>query len=407
MPRLWRTSFIVSLALTAALAFQFEQTSQGISGYMVNGTISHDGCLAINGTISNQTTPTYPIQVCQYKNSFFQIRQPTPNLACSQPATSWKDPTSGQVFNFSGPCDRPQFYSQALYNVTFAQPLTPNPPLQQVRQYGIPAQDVTCPQGMVLMKRSFDNSPACVKPDTAQKLVERGWGAVVTTPTPNVPSRTAIYTAGQKVGAFTILAINPGNVTGYYNSPYPIQHPGPGVFTTMRIGDTLNPTCDGSAPLVISAINYPNSITVTAGSPTTPRPGGCPICLSADSTIATPSGEVDITDVKQGTIVWSIDSNGDMVKSKVIKTNRVFVGSTHEVIDMRLKDGRELLASPNHPTYDGRTISDLKVGEKYDGSTIRSMDLVHYKYQYTYDILPSSTTGDYFADSILVGSTLK
>ena len=280
-------------------------------------------------------------------------------------------------------------------------------PLQQVKYLGIPAQSVTCPQGMVLMNRSFDNSPACVKPDTAQKLVERGWGTIVSGAAPTIPTKTSVYISGQKVGAFTVLAINPQNVTGYYNSPYPIQHLGPGVFTTMHIGDLLNPTCDGSAPLVITAINYPNSISVTEGTPTTPRPGGCPICLSASSTIATPSGLVGITDIKQGTIVWSIDSNGDMVKSKVIKTNHVFVGNAHEVIDLRLADGRNLFASPNHPTYDGRSISDLRVGERYDGSLVKSVDLIHYKYQYTYDILPNSTTGDYFADGILVGSTLK
>jgi hypothetical protein len=85
----------------------------------------------------------------------------------------------------------------------------------------------------------------------------------------------------------------------------------------------------------------------------------------------------------------------------------VFVGDSHKVIDLQLADGRELFVSPNHPTYDGRTIAVLKVGETYDGSTIKSTELVQYKYQFTYDILPDSQTGNYFANDILVGTTLK
>ena len=74
---------------------------------------------------------------------------------------------------------------------------------------------------------------------------------------------------------------------------------------------------------------------------------------------------------------------------------------------MQLSDGRELFVSPNHPTYDNRTIAGLKVGETYDGSTVKSIEPVPYKYQFTYDILPDSQTGNYWANGILVGSALK
>jgi hypothetical protein len=95
-----------------------------------------------------------------------------------------------------------------------------------------------------------------------------------------------------------------------------------------------------------------------------------------------------------------------IIKSKVIKINNVFVGAT-QLIDLQLADGRELFVSPNHPTYDGRIMTDLKVGETYDGSTVKSIEFIPYKYQFTYDILPDSQTGNYFANGILVGSTLK
>jgi hypothetical protein len=325
-------------------------------------------------------------------------------------------------------------------------------PLKQFKS-GIKIQDIVCKQDLTLLVSHY-GLPVCVTPDTAQKLVEHGWTIIVKSSTPtscpsgqtmaNGPWVTCIpvrptfwcstgyiaiqispdsyscqptnppplsnptaYLVGQKVGVFTISTINPYNVTGYYNSPYPIGRPGLGDFTIMHLGDTLNPTCDGSAPLVITAINYPNSITVSIGKSMGRAYHGCPVCLSANSVIKTPNSDVNVKDIKDGMTVWSTDSNGIIIKSKVIKINHVFVGDTHKVIDLQLADGRELFVSPNHPTYDGRIIADLKVGETYDGSTVKSIELVPYKYQFTYDILPDTQTGNYWANGILVGSTLK
>ena len=51
-------------------------------------------------------------------------------------------------------------------------------PKKQIEQ-GVQYYNVKCNVGLVLMKKLSDNSPACVKPDTSQKLVERHWGATV------------------------------------------------------------------------------------------------------------------------------------------------------------------------------------------------------------------------------------
>lgn len=48
-------------------------------------------------------------------------------------------------------------------------------PLQQAN-FGIPASELACKRGQELVFKSTNNSPACVKPETAQKLIERGWG---------------------------------------------------------------------------------------------------------------------------------------------------------------------------------------------------------------------------------------
>lgn len=53
------------------------------------------------------------------------------------------------------------------------------PPLEQTR-YGILAKNVSCINGQILMLKAEDNSPTCVKPDIAQKLIERGWAKEMT-----------------------------------------------------------------------------------------------------------------------------------------------------------------------------------------------------------------------------------
>ncbi|MDE1814893.1 MAG: hypothetical protein KGI05_09570, partial [Thaumarchaeota archaeon] len=47
-------------------------------------------------------------------------------------------------------------------------------PLQQF-QSGIIAKDVMCKQGLQLIFKSEDDSPACAKSDTSNILIERGW----------------------------------------------------------------------------------------------------------------------------------------------------------------------------------------------------------------------------------------
>lgn len=51
-------------------------------------------------------------------------------------------------------------------------------PLMQFKS-GISASDVKCQQGFGLVIKSDDNSPACVKPDTAAKLVAWGWAKLL------------------------------------------------------------------------------------------------------------------------------------------------------------------------------------------------------------------------------------
>jgi hypothetical protein len=61
-----------------------------------------------------------------------------------------------------------------------------------------------------------------------------------------------------------------------------------------------------------------------------------------------------------------------------------------------LNSGRAIEMSPGHPTAGGVPFSRLVAGERLD-----EVHTIH-----TYDILPASSTGAYFAAGALVGSTL-
>ncbi|MDE1766845.1 MAG: hypothetical protein KGI27_11330 [Thaumarchaeota archaeon] len=68
-------------------------------------------------------------------------------------------------------------------------------PLKQFKS-GIESKDVKCNSGYVLVVKAEDGSPACVKPETAQKLIERGWAREIVTvdPMANLANDTGTIT---------------------------------------------------------------------------------------------------------------------------------------------------------------------------------------------------------------------
>jgi Hint domain len=133
----------------------------------------------------------------------------------------------------------------------------------------------------------------------------------------------------------------------------------------------------------------------------------CPICLARATRIATPSGDVAVEDIRVGMEVWSVDSAGRRIIATVIRAGSIAVPPTHRVVSLALADGRTLHASPGHPLADGRQLGDLKPGDVVDGTSVVAADLVAYGGGSTFDLLPSGPTGVYFADGILLGSTLR
>lgn len=133
---------------------------------------------------------------------------------------------------------------------------------------------------------------------------------------------------------------------------------------------------------------------------------GCPICLAGNTLIDTPSGLVPVKDVQVGMPIWTTDKAGHRVSGFVMKTSKVPVPPIHEMVRLVLDDGRELFVSPGHPTIDGRSVSDLMLGDLYDGASIVSAQRVPYDESATYDVLPSGETGFYWANGVQLGSTL-
>jgi hypothetical protein len=167
---------------------------------------------------------------------------------------------------------------------------------------------------------------------------------------------------------------------------------------------TEKPGYNRTEEIVEGAISKTGTITITKR---TDYPYGCPICLAKGTSISTPSGFIAVENLQAGIKVWTVNNQGEKIEAKIAKISKTPVPNSHYVTHLKLKDGRELIVSPNHPTIDGKRIGTLVVGEVIDGSEIVSTSLEKYTNTYTYDILPEGDTGAYWADGILIGSTLK
>ena len=119
-----------------------------------------------------------------------------------------------------------------------------------------------------------------------------------------------------------------------------------------------------------------------------------------------PRGDVLVSRLMVGDPVWSADANGKRIQARVARVVSVSA-KRHAVVELRLMDGRVLRVSAGHPLAGGRSIGALMVGERLDGSIIASMRKLPYHGTHTWDLLPDGPTGWYWADGVLLGSTLR
>jgi hypothetical protein len=134
--------------------------------------------------------------------------------------------------------------------------------------------------------------------------------------------------------------------------------------------------------------------------------GVCSICkcASPETPIATPHGERRIADLRPGDLVYSVD--GDAIRAvPIVRVNRTPVVG-HHVLHVTFESGRFIDMTAEHPLADGRPLSVLSAGTQLMGGVVSSVTRVAYTHPATYDILPDSTSGAYFASGVLIGSTL-
>jgi hypothetical protein len=155
--------------------------------------------------------------------------------------------------------------------------------------------------------------------------------------------------------------------------------------------------------LITGTIDANGSIEVENQEPGFPS---CPICLAEGTLIDTPRGAAAIEDLRVGDPVWTMNGAGERVPGRILRSDSVRVPATHQVIHLILSNGRELSASPGHPTTDGRVLGDLSSGDLLDGAYVVLAERLPYAGTRTYDLLPSGGTGFYWANGILMGSTL-
>lgn len=130
-------------------------------------------------------------------------------------------------------------------------------------------------------------------------------------------------------------------------------------------------------------------------------------CLSIDTLISTPEGNIPVTNLRPGMSVYSVDKDGKKTIMPIELASKVSVPDSYAVCHLILTDGRNLFVSGGHPTADGGEISDLNPGDAYDGSEVVSVEVVPYRAGYTYDLLPAGDTGYYWANGVPLGSTLS
>src|SRR5216684_4742720 len=162
---------------------------------------------------------------------------------------------------------------------------------------------------------------------------------------------------------------------------------------------------NNAVELVDGSVRVDGAVTIGSRTPSGLPP--CPICLAAATSIATPNGDVHVTDVKPGMLVWTETSDGSRIAVPVIEIGSMAVPPGHLMVHLRLADGRELLASPGHRTADGRPLGSLAMGDEVNGSKVTLWELVSYDGSRTYDLLPAGPTGEYWANGILLSSTLS
>jgi len=183
-----------------------------------------------------------------------------------------------------------------------------------------------------------------------------------------------------------------------------------GAIWTFNYRSTGNPSATATAPKasgkqIEGSVDAFGKVDISRRSDAGPL--NCPICLARGTRIATPSGEVAVDLLRVGDLVWTVDERGARVAAPLVAIGSTPVPSTHEVVRIVLGDGRTVLVSPGHPTADGRHIGDVRTGDSLDGATVLLAQREPYTGGFTFDVRPAGASGAYWANGVLLLSTIR
>ena len=114
-----------------------------------------------------------------------------------------------------------------------------------------------------------------------------------------------------------------------------------------------------------------------------------------------------VIEIRPGAVVWTTDADGRRVAARVERTTRRATPGPHLMLRLVLSDGRALTVAGAHPSSHGELLRQLRPGHRYDGALVVTARLIASTAAATFDILPAGATGTYWANGILVGSTLR
>jgi hypothetical protein len=135
--------------------------------------------------------------------------------------------------------------------------------------------------------------------------------------------------------------------------------------------------------------------------------GGCPRCLRRGTKIATPSGDVPVERLHVGDAIFTMDPAGAKRATTVRLVSWTPAPRDHRMLRIRLADGRSVVASPGHPDGSGAPLRALTAGAALDKGRVAQVETVSLDDDRTFDVLPDGETGRYWADGVLLGSTLS
>ena len=128
----------------------------------------------------------------------------------------------------------------------------------------------------------------------------------------------------------------------------------------------------------------------------------CYASCSEETLIKTSKGDKKISKIQFGDLV--ISDGGEIIR--VIDLTKI-KAKNWLIVHVEFDDGIILEATPNHPLGPNKyKFENLMVGHEIDGHKVASVKLIPYKHKYIYDILPQSRSGAYYANGVLIGSSL-